>query len=47
MNTHTSSTDRPLVPVAQIEREMIIAGIVWIIVGAFCVVAANLWVAGA
>lgn len=42
----TTQTNRKLVPFRSLEREMIVAGLVWVIFGALCVLAANAWAAG-
>lgn len=45
MNTQTMQSSGKIVSVRTLEREMLIAGLVWVILGGICVVAANAWAA--
>lgn len=43
----TTQTPSKLVSIKTLEREMLVAAIVWVMLGALCVLAANAWAQGA
>jgi len=42
----STQTPQKLIPIRTLEREMLVASIVWVMLGALCVFAANAWAAG-